>query len=205
MVSLRCKMVVHQELERLCIKNAVVDLGTVELMDDISAGQRQTLKENLLKTAISLRVDPKRLVFGQRMDASDYLARYKSANLFLDTHPYNAGTTASDALWVGLPVITRIGKSFASRMAASALKGVGLQEMITQSCKEYEELAIKLGNNKQFYDFIQAKLKRQKDQSLLFDPAYFTKTLEKALEKVVQHAQSGLPAQTLRLQQFHEV
>ena len=155
-------------------------------------------KENLMKTAASLGVNAQRLVFGQRMEASEYLARYKSADLFLDTHPYNAGTTASDALWVGLPVITRIGKSFASRMAASALMGVGLEELITQTPEDYEDLAIKLGTNAAFYQSIQDKLKRQKDQAPLFNTEKFTRHLETALEQVVHHARAGLSPQTLR-------
>jgi predicted O-linked N-acetylglucosamine transferase (SPINDLY family) len=151
-----------------------------------------------MKTAASLGVNAQRLVFGQRMEASEYLARYKSADLFLDTHPYNAGTTASDALWVGLPGITRIGKSFASRMAASALMGVGLEELITQTPEDYEDLAIKLGTNAAFYQSIQDKLKRQKDQAPLFNTEKFTRHLETALEQVVHHARAGLSPQTLR-------
>ena len=156
-------------------------------------------KENLLQNALVKGIDPSRLVFGQRLQASEYLARYKSADLFLDTHPYNAGTTASDALWVGLPVITRIGESFASRMAASALMGVNLPELITQTPLEYEQLAIELGTNPDLYKSIKLKVMSQKLKAKLFDAKEFTKKLEIAIEKVVLHAHSGHEPQTIRI------
>ena len=89
-------------------------------------------------------VDPARLVFAGRVPYGDYLARYRAADLFLDTLPYNAGTTASDALWAGLPVLTCAGDSFAARMGASLLTAVGLPELITCDRPGYERLAIEL-------------------------------------------------------------
>ena len=156
-------------------------------------------KENLLLSTARLGVDPSRLVFGQRLEASEYLARYKSADLFLDTHPYNAGTTASDALWVGLPVITRLGESFASRMAASALKGVGLEALITHTPHEYEQLAIALGLNSGRYKAIRDQLAINTKKAKLFDAREFTLNLEQAFENVVNHARAGHPPQTLRV------
>ena len=101
-------------------------------------------QENLRKEAAARGVDPTRLIFGERLSVSDYLARYQVTDLFLDTYPYNAGATASDALWVGVPVLTRQGESFASRVASSLLRGIGLPELITKTMSEYEKLAISL-------------------------------------------------------------
>ena len=86
-------------------------------------------------------MNPDRIVFGEYFrDIGDHLERYKATDMFLDTMPYNAHTTASDAIWAGIPLITCIGKSFASRVSSSILKSVGLEELITQSLKEYEEI-----------------------------------------------------------------
>jgi predicted O-linked N-acetylglucosamine transferase (SPINDLY family) len=104
-------------------------------------------EENLKKEAKARGIDSSRLVFGRQIPMEEYLARYRACNLFLDTTPYNAGTTASDALWTGLPVLTLIGQSFASRIAASLLKAIGLSELITNSQEQYEALAIELAMN----------------------------------------------------------
>jgi predicted O-linked N-acetylglucosamine transferase (SPINDLY family) len=103
---------------------------------------------NLRQEAERSGVSPHRLIFASRVpDMADYLARQRQADLFLDTWPYNAHTTASDALWAGLPVLTRIGETFASRVAASLLQAIGLTELITISSEAYERLAIELANN----------------------------------------------------------
>src|SRR5262249_58828231 len=92
-------------------------------------------------------VDPSRLVFAPKMDISRHLARHRLADLFLDNLPVNAHTAASDALWVGLPVLTCIGESFIGRVAAGLLNAVGLPELITRSLDEYEALAVKLATD----------------------------------------------------------
>ncbi len=93
---------------------------------------------NLKKEAKVRGVDPSRLIFAGRMESADHLARYKLADLFLDTTPCNVHTTASDALWTSLPVLTQAGESFGARVAASLLTAIGLPEMITNFPKEYE-------------------------------------------------------------------
>jgi protein O-GlcNAc transferase len=103
--------------------------------------------ENLKKEAKKQGITPNRLVFAERLPLSEHLARHRQADLFLDTFPYNAHTTASDALWAGLPVLTLMGESFASRVAASLLNAIGLPELITSSQEEYEALAIELALN----------------------------------------------------------
>ena len=102
---------------------------------------------NLRREAAARGVAPERLVFAPRIEAADHLARHRLADLFLDTLPYNAHTTASDALWAGLPVLTCLGTTFAGRVAASLLQAIGLPELITHSLDEYEALALQLARD----------------------------------------------------------
>jgi len=122
----------------------------------------------------------------------EYLARYRIADLFLDTLPYNAGTTASDALRVGLPVLTQLGESFASRMAASLLNAVGLPELITTTAKEYESLAIELATNPIWLKEIKDKLLNNIPTSLLFNSKLFTQLIELAYQEMYQRYQDEL-------------
>src|SRR5262249_19050016 len=108
------------------------------LRDNATAGQ------NLRKETLARGVDPGRLVVAPRMKLEDHLARHRLADLFLDTLPCNAHTTASDALWAGLPVVTCMGKAFAGRVAASLLHAIGLPELVTSSMADYEALALAL-------------------------------------------------------------
>ena len=101
--------------------------------------------ENLRKEAAARGVDPKRIVFAKRVPLADHLARHRLADLFLDTLPYNAHTTASDALWAGLPVLTRTGETFAGRVATSLLNAIGLPELVTRTREEYESLCNRAG------------------------------------------------------------
>jgi len=137
-------------------------------------------EENLKKEAKARGIDSARLVFGRQIPMEEYLARYRACNLFLDTTPYNAGTTASDALWTGLPVLTLIGQSFAGRVAASLLKAIGLSELITNSQEEYEALAIQLAINPQRLADIKLKLANNRMTTQLFDTPLYTKNLEAA-------------------------
>ena len=141
-------------------------------------------EENLKKEAEARGVDSSRLVFGKRISTDEYLARYRACDLFLDTFPYNAGTTASDALWAGLPVLTLAGEAFASRMAASLLNAVGLPELITNTQEAYEVLAIDLAINHEKLDEIREKLTNNRLTNILFDAPLFTKNLEAAYIQV---------------------
>ena len=109
--------------------------------------QRQA--SNLRKEAIRGVRKPERLIFAKRMPLPDHLARHRLADLFLDTLPYNAHTTASDALWAGLPVLTCLGETFAGRVAASLLNAIGLPELITTTSEAYEQMAIDLATHAQ--------------------------------------------------------
>ena len=149
--------------------------------------------KNNLKRAFQERgVDPGRIIFADRVSRQDYLEQYKSADLFLDTLPYNAGTTASDALWMGLPVLTLAGKSFAGRMAASLLNSIGLSELIAQSAAQYESLAIELASNADKLARIKAKLASNRSTSPLFDTALFAQHIEAAYRIAYDRHHAGL-------------
>ena len=158
-----------------------------------------TAQENLRKEAAARGVNPARLIFGERLSVSDYLARYQVADLFLDTYPYNAGTTASDALWVGVPVLTRRGESFASRVASSLLTAIGLPELITKTIGEYEALATSLGSDPEKLRAIKEKLEANKLTMPLFNTPLFAENIEKLYEIAHQRSISGQQPESIRI------
>jgi predicted O-linked N-acetylglucosamine transferase (SPINDLY family) len=147
---------------------------------------------NLQKEAVSRGVDGKRLVFAERLPLAEHLARHRVADLFIDTLPYNAHTTANDALWAGLPVLTCVGEAFASRVAASVLTAIGLPELITTTQQEYEALAIELATNPARLTSIRQKLERNKNTMPLFDIKLLVKHLEQAYTTMYERQQVGL-------------
>jgi predicted O-linked N-acetylglucosamine transferase (SPINDLY family) len=149
--------------------------------------------ENLKLEADKRGVNPERLIFGKKLIRSQYLARCKAADLFLDTLPYNAGATASDALWAGLPVLTCLGESFASRVAASLLYSIGLPELVTETQAEYEALAIELAKYPVKLKGIKDKLESNRLTTLLFDTTSFAKHIESAYTKMYERYQADLP------------
>jgi len=153
--------------------------------------QNEDVKTNLQKEAIVTGINPDRLIFGANLSSSEYLARYRNADLFLDTSPYNAGATASDALRSELPLLTLIGNSFASRHAASILVAVGLPELITESTEDYELLAVELATNPDKLLAIKARLVKNLPNSLLLDTKLFSKNIESAYHKIYQRYQDG--------------
>lgn len=152
--------------------------------------------ENLSREAAARGVSPDRLIFAPRTTPERHLARQPLADLFLDTLPYNAHTTASDALWVGLPVITTPGSTFPARVAASLLTAVGLPEMIAPSLDEYERLALRLARDTAALSALKAKLSSHRLSFPLFDTTRFTRHLEAALIGMWERHQQGLPPQT---------
>jgi predicted O-linked N-acetylglucosamine transferase (SPINDLY family) len=152
---------------------------------------------NLSKEAEKRGLDSKRIVYAKKMKLSEHLARHKVANLFLDTLPYNAHTTASDALWAGLPVLTCIGESFPGRVAASLLNAIKLPELITNSTAEYEALAIELATHPAKLQVIQDKLQANKLTSPLFNADLFTKHIEDAYTQIYARYQSDFPPEHL--------
>ena len=149
-------------------------------------------KNNLIRGAIARGIDSSKLVFAERMPIEEHLARHDLADLFLDTLPYNAHTTCSDALWAGLPVLTLIGNTFPSRVAASLLTAINLPELITNSQEEYEALAIELAMNPKKLADIKLKLANNRLTAPLFDTPLFTKNLECAYIKMYERYQADL-------------
>ncbi|WP_438979278.1 O-linked N-acetylglucosamine transferase family protein [Polynucleobacter sp.] len=146
--------------------------------------ENPTVRNNLLKEFQARGVQGNRIIFAEHLPRDEYLARYQIADLFLDTSPYNAGTTASDALWAGLPVLTFTGKSFASRMGGSILNAIGLPELIAKSQNEYELIAIALGKDPKRMCMIKEKLAKNRLTTPLFDLKIFVKNLEAAYESI---------------------
>jgi len=154
---------------------------------------------NLRKEAGVRGVDADRLVFAPRMALPDHLARHRAADLFLDTLPYNAHTTASDALWAGLPVLTQIGETFAGRVAASVLNAARLPELITTSRDAYEALAIEFAANPAELALVKRKLDRNRLATPLFDSALFAKHLGAAYTMMCERHRAGLPPDHLHV------
>jgi predicted O-linked N-acetylglucosamine transferase (SPINDLY family) len=148
--------------------------------------------ESLKQEAANQGIDPSRLVFAERMPLSEHLARQRQADLFLDTFPYNAHTTTSDSLWAGLPVLTLMGNSFASRVAASLLNAIGLPELITHTQEEYEALAVALATNPEKLAALKQKLASNRLTTPLFDTPQFTKDLERAYIQMHEQYQADL-------------
>lgn len=149
-------------------------------------------RANLLREAQQRGVAADRLIFAGRVpDMADHLARYRLADLFLDTFYFNAHTTASDALWAGLPLLTCLRNSFAGRVAASLLTAVGMPELITASADEYERKALKLASNPALLSSLKQKLAANRTTQPLFDTAPFTRRLESAYTMMWQRQQRG--------------
>ena len=137
--------------------------------------------QNLCKEAESRGIDPTRLVFAEKLSQSEHLARHKHADLFVDTFNYNAHTTASDALWSGLPVVTKQGKQFAARVAASLLTAIGLPQLITQTEEEYEGLILELALDHERLSKIKTMLEENRLKEPLFDTERYTRNFEAGL------------------------
>ena len=147
-----------------------------------------TARENMLRCADSHGVARERLHFAPRVAPPEYLARFQCADLVLDTFPYNAGTTASDALWMGTPILTLSGRSYISRMAGSLLNAVGLPELATTTLAEYERLAVSLGRQPARAASLQRYLAEHGRQSPLFDVPQIVRDIERQFERLAwQH------------------
>jgi len=147
-----------------------------------------SIRANLCKEAAVRGVAPERLIFAGRTTPEQHLARQRLADLFLDTLPYNAHTTASDALWVGLPLLTVPGRSFPARVAASILQAANLPELIAEDLAAYETLALKLALDPAALKAIRDKLTASRANLLLFDTHRFTRNLEAAYRTMLEAA-----------------
>jgi predicted O-linked N-acetylglucosamine transferase (SPINDLY family) len=151
-------------------------------------------EKNLRQVAETQGFAPNRLVFATRVSPENYLARYLVADLFLDTFPFNAGTTANDCLWMGCPLVTYTGRSFGARMAGALLTAAGLAELITYNLADYESLALALARDPARCAALRDRLATVRDTGVLFDTPLFVRDLETRLQDLV----AGLTApQTL--------
>jgi predicted O-linked N-acetylglucosamine transferase (SPINDLY family) len=152
---------------------------------------RAAAETNLRREAAARGIDPARLVFARRVPLEDHLARHRLADLFLDTLPYNAHTTASDALWVGLPVITCCGQSFAGRVAASLLRAIGMSDLVTDDLDEYERLALRIASEPSVLQELGERLRRNRLSQPLFDTDRYRKHIEAAYAQMWERWQRG--------------
>ncbi|HEX2760339.1 MAG TPA: tetratricopeptide repeat protein, partial [Rhizomicrobium sp.] len=148
----------------------------------------EAIRANLRREAAARDIDPARIVFAGRTTPELHLARQQLPDLFLDTLPYNAHTTASDALWGGLPVVTMPGRSFPARVAASILSAAGMPELIAPDLAAYETLALELATDPERLRTIREKLIRNRHTTPLFDTARFTASLEDAYRAMLERA-----------------
>jgi protein O-GlcNAc transferase len=148
-------------------------------------------ERNLRMEAAARGVDPARLVFADRVNPDEHLARHRLADLFLDTLPFNAHTTASDALWAGLPLLTCRGESFAGRVAASLLHTIGLPELVTDSLEDYEALALNLATDPPLLKSVRRKLEQNRLSNPLFDADRFRRHIEAAYTTMWKRWQHG--------------
>ena len=159
------------------------------------------VKANLAREAEARGVARARIVFAPTVKLAEHLARVALADMFLDTLPHNAHTTASDALWCGVPVVTCIGTTFAGRVAASLLEGIGMPDLITTSVTDYEALALDLARSPERLRDAKAKLARNRDTHPLFDTPRYARHIEAAFRAMHDRAQIGLPPASFAVEQ----
>lgn len=147
----------------------------------------ESTEKNLIKEAISNNINEERIIFARRTNIQDHLNRIKLADVFLDTYPYGAHTSCSDALRMGLPLITVKGESFASRVSASLLNRVNLDELVVSDYESYKNLAIKIAENKEYLTKLKKKLFETLKKSSLFDNKEFTKNLENTYTELLKN------------------
>jgi predicted O-linked N-acetylglucosamine transferase (SPINDLY family) len=151
-------------------------------------------QENIRREAEQRGISPERIIFAPRIaERMKYIARYRVAGLFLDTLPYNAHATASDALWAGAPLLTCVGKTLPGRVAAGILKALDVSELITESLKEYEDRAVELATHPEKLSAIKAKIRNNRYTTPLFNTAQYTKHLEGLYKDMFRRLQEGLP------------
>lgn len=149
-----------------------------------------TARANMLAAATAAGVAAERLVFAPRVSPAEYLARFALADLVLDTFPFNAGTTASDALWMGTPILTRSGRTYISRMAGSLLHAVGLPDLVTESLADYERLAVTIGRHPARAASYKRFLAEHGRSSKLFDLPQIVRDIETEFERLALAARS---------------
>ncbi len=177
---------------------AKVDGSVLWLFESSAVAARNLRREAALRG-----IEPMRLHFAPPLPQAEHLARLKCADLFLDTLPYNAHTTASDALWAGVPVLTRIGSTFAGRVAASLLHAISLPELVTTSVEDYETLALALATDPGKLATLKAKLARNRNTASLFDTRRFCRHLEAAFDTMWHRHVGGQPPASFSVERIH--
>lgn len=172
-----------------------VDDSVLWLLEDNDA-----VISNLRREATVRHINAERIVFAKRLPMPEYLARHRVADLFLDTQPYNAGATASGALWSGLPVLTCLGSTFAGRMAASLLNALGLPELMTANIGDYETLAVQLATHPEQLAAIKQTLADNRLTQPLFDTQLFTHHIESAYQGMFARYQADLAPEHIYVQ-----
>lgn len=169
-------------------------------------GTKET-NERLRQFAAQRGVAPERVVFADKLPNPEHLARYPLADLFLDNFPYGAHTTAADALWMGVPIVTFAGRSFASRVCGSVVQAAGLGELVCETTDSYVARAVELGRDREKLAAIREKLIAGRDASLLFDTPKLVRNLETLYQQMWSEFERGaLPAPDLRnLEIYHEI
>lgn len=160
----------------------------------------KSVEINLRREAETRGVHPGRLVFAERIQLPLHLARHHLADLFLDTLPYNAHTTASDALWMALPAVTCVGRTFPGRVCGSLLNAIGIPELVTQSLSEYEALALKLATTPELLHGFREKLTLNRSTQPLFDTDRFRRHIESAYSQMWQIRESGVAPKTFAVE-----
>jgi protein O-GlcNAc transferase len=166
----------------------------------LMAGLNAAVERNLRREAEHRGVAADRLIFAPRASYAEYMAGFRLADLFLDTLPFNGCTTASDALWNGLPLVTVSGETFVSRMAGSLLRAVGLPELVTHSLADYEALALRLARDADALMAVKAKLAENRAACPLFDTDRFRRHLEVAYATMWERARRGEPPESFAVQ-----
>jgi predicted O-linked N-acetylglucosamine transferase (SPINDLY family) len=162
-------------------------------------------RENLRSAAHAAGVDPGRIIFASRVPAmGDHLARHRLADLFVDTPAYNAHTTANDALWAGLPVLTCLGSTFPGRVASSLLRSIGLPDLVTGTLDEYEALALELAREPALLAGLRRRLEQNRATHPLFDTERFARHIERAYETMCANAREGRGPQSFRVERIAE-
>jgi predicted O-linked N-acetylglucosamine transferase (SPINDLY family) len=157
---------------------------------------------NLRREAATRDIAADRLIFAPRLPVAEHLARHRHADLFLDTHPFNAHSTMSDVLWSGLPAVTCAGDSFSGRVGASMLSNIGLGELVTTNLADYEALAFSLTQDRARLVRLRSHLAEHRRHAPLFDTLRFTRDLEEIYARMWTNFQSGKEPQRIELVEF---
>jgi predicted O-linked N-acetylglucosamine transferase (SPINDLY family) len=151
-------------------------------------------EQNLREEAERRGVEANRIIFARRMAQAEHLARHQHADLFIDTFNYNAHTGASDALWTGLPLVTKVGKQFAARVASSLLVAMGMSDLITETEEHYEQLIMELANDDSKLEALKARLQVNRLSQPLFKTQEYTRDFESGLKMAAEkHRRGGVP------------